>query len=210
MKKLICIILVVMLTTCLFAKDSYVTSTEEGQKAEDLLKEGLYKNEQQLRTIAPLLTPAEIALLYDKSKESPITTTLLNGIIGLGVGSFVAGDTKGGWIQLGLEGGGAILAITSFGYFITYGVTGIIDAIFGKEDDKTGIMIGAASVGMIAGVGAFIGGRFYGIVRGVKYPRQYNRDLEKTLYGNSGSQPKLSFTPICTPSGIGFGIGVRF
>lgn len=210
MKRAICIILAVFCTFSLFARDRHVTSSEEGRRAEDLLDDGLYANQIELASITPVLAPEELSLLYAKNKESSVVDCLENGLLGFGIGSFSAGDKKGGWIQLGLEGGGALLGISSLGYFIAYGFSGTVSAIFGKKDDKAGSIMGASVVGMIAGAGCFLGGRIYGIIRGIKYPKQYNKDLQTTLYGTAGSAPQLSLAPVFSTSGVGFGVGVRF
>lgn len=209
MKKTLCIILVILCSACLFARDRHVTQSQEGRAAEDLLDDGLYENRDEITTIVPLLTPAEIAALYSKNKTSVAVDILENTLLGFGIGSFTAGDTKGGWIQLGLEGGGIILGTVSLGYFLAYGTATVVGAIFNNEDKSNGTLMGASAIGLVAGIGTFLAGRIYGIVRGIKYPIQYNKDLQNTLYG-SESVPQLSFAPVFSPSGIGFGVGVRF
>lgn len=210
MKRVVCIILVVCFACSLFAwgRKTYITSSEEGHEVEDLLEDGLYKNQEQILTIAPVLTPEELALLYDENWTSPVKTPLLNGLVGFGSGSFGAGDKKGGTIQLCCELGGAVLGVASLGYMVAYGFVGVIDAIAGK-DDNAGTIMGASAVGMVVGLGSFIAGRIYGIVRGIKYPLQYNNDLHDALYGTE-PELQISFAPAVSPSGIGFGVGVRF
>ncbi len=218
MKKTICIILIVMCAFSLFARDKHVTTTTEGRLAEDLLDDGLYKNQEQLMTVVPVLTPAEITLLYNKNKESSVKDTLMNGLLGFGIGSFNAGDRKGGWIQLGCELGGGVLAVTSTGILLGNMLADVIGTIVRglakqKPDnttEKSRTMIIASTLGVCTGIGTFIGGRIYGIIRGIKYPKQYNRDLQETLYGTAQSGPAISLTPVITPQNIGFGVGVRF
>ncbi|MBQ0168076.1 MAG: P13 family porin [Treponema sp.] len=210
MKRAICIILILLCACSLFARDRHVTSSVEGRHAEDLLQDGLYENREELLSITPLLTPQERTLLFNNAKVSPIAATLENTFLGLGIGSFSVGDTTGGLIQLGCELGGAVLGAASLGYFLSYGFVGFIEIISGNPSEDTGTIVEASAVGMLIGAGAFIGGRIYGIVRGIKYPNQYNRDLQDTLYGTSGKEPHISLSPILNPSGIGIGVGVKF
>lgn len=211
MKRVVCIILVVCFACSLFAwgRKTYITSSEEGHEVEDLLEDGLYKNQEQILTIAPVLTPEELALLYDENWTSPVKAPLLNGLVGFGSGSFGAGDKKGGTIQLCCELGGAVLGIASFGYFISSTASSIIGAIFNNQDKDNETIMGASAVGMVVGLGSFIAGRIYGIVRGIKYPLQYNNDLHDALYGTE-PELQISFAPAVSPSGIGFGVGVSF
>lgn len=209
MKKLICIILVALCAFCVFARDKHVTTSETGRQVEDLLDDGLYNNKETIISLVPLLTPEEITLLYNKNEESSVADALENGLLGMGMGSFFAGDKKGGWIQLGCELGGAVVGITSLGYFVAYGFAGIMTAVFGQQDETISGVIGASVVGIFAGAGAFIGGRIYGIVRGIKYPKQYNKDLKEVLYGPE-EELQITFAPVFAPNGMGFGVGVRF
>lgn len=207
MKRFICIILVVLCTFCLFARDKHVTSTEEGRLAEDLLEDGLYKNRDEILSLAPVLTPQEITLLYNKAKVSSVKDALENGLLGFGIGSFSSGDRKGGWIQLGCELGGVIVG----GGSLIYLVGGmLVEVLTLGTDDSAGTVMLASAAGIVIGGAAFIGGRIYGIVRGIKYPKQYNKDLQETLYGTSGTEPQITLAPVFSPSGIGFGVGVRF
>ena len=218
MKKTICIILAIMCTFCIFARDKHVTASESGRLVEDLLDDGLYRNQEQILSAVPVLTPAELTLLYNKNRESALKDTLMNGLLGFGLGSFSAGDRKGGWIQLGCELGGAVLTVTSAGTILGNMVvllfTAVPRGLSGQgsynDDDNLGKMTAAAVLGLVTGLGIFTGGRIYGIVRGIKYPKQYNKDLQETLYGTSQSGPTLSLAPVITPQSIGFGVGVKF
>lgn len=210
MKKILCIILITLCTFCLFARDRHVTSSEAGHQVEDLLDDGLYENRDQILTIVPVLTPEDISILYSKNKTSALSDSLVNGLLGFGIGSFVTGDKKGGFIQLGLEGGGIVIGTISIGYFIASSASSILGAIFGNKDKNSETIMGASIIGMVGGIGAFAAGRIYGIVRGIKYPKQYNKDLQETLYGVSESAPQLSIAPVFAPTGLGFGVGVKF
>lgn len=209
MKKLLCITLVILCSFCLFARDRHVTQTQEGRQVEDLLEDGLYENQDEIITIVPLLTPSEITSLYSKNKISGVLDTLENTLFGFGIGSFTSGDLKGGLIQLGLEGGGIILSAISFGDFLAYGAANILGVLFKNKNEKNEKLMAASAIGLLTGAGAFLIGRIYGIVRGIKYPLQYNKDLQNTLYGYESAY-QLSIAPVFSTTGIGFGVGVKF
>lgn len=115
---------------------------------------------------------------YEKGVTAPL---LLNILVGLGVGSFVEGDTVGGTTALV----GDILSALIF-----YGGYASVYTAAMNEDDSG--LAASGTLSMIAGMLGMIGFRIYEIVRPIVYTKEYNRQLSNAMNGVSfGMVPVL-------------------
>jgi hypothetical protein len=79
-----------------------------------LIQKGLDENYEAIEEKSLLLTPVEKLSLYDACKKSAGIPLALNIITGLGIGSFIQGDTIGGAIQLSAMAAGAASLFLAF------------------------------------------------------------------------------------------------
>jgi hypothetical protein len=79
---------------------------------ECLIEESVYSNYDDIYQASSKLTNAQRAYLLDTYEGDPIYAMLMNGFVGLGIGSWVEGDPVGGWFGLvgELAGWGVVIA----------------------------------------------------------------------------------------------------
>ena len=119
----------------------------------------------------------------EKSLAQPL---LLNIFLGLGIGSFVEGDTVGGTTSLIWEL--ASLSLYIYGnvkFILDY--YGAIDAYYdamlnGNEYNLNAGEVFATGFGaMLVGVISYLGARVFAITRPIMYTREYNRQLSQAV-----------------------------
>ena len=101
------------------------------------------------------------------SPKSAVLPVLLNIIPGLGIGSFVEGDTLGGLVCLGGTALGWTLVVSGS---LTYTVA-VANALTTFSTPPTN-GLGTVMLGIVVGTGTFV----YGIVRPITYANKYNQD----------------------------------
>lgn len=139
-----------------------------------LIEDGLFKNSGEIAENAKLLTIDERRDIYDDYKQDPTVAVIENVFIGCGLGSFLQGDSQGGWI--GLCGDLAGLGLT------IYGITIVHDDLYSDDPYTTldpfqnkgfsCIMIGSAAVLAV---------RIFELIRPIQYTGRYNAALRSAL-----------------------------
>lgn len=199
MKKLFTIfaILIAMSSVNLFAQKSQ--ESDDFLKVNVLLKNGLFKNENEISSLAANLSSSEKVFLYLENKKSPTLPFCLNLFLGYGIGSFVQGDTKSGVISLSGNLLGIILMLT--GYTISspiltqYNVAvanGTGDSFY-WEANSGKILTGGGLI--LAGSLIFFGFQIYSWIRPFKYANNYNFTLRKCL-SSEGEKLSVQFVPV--------------
>lgn len=202
MKKILTIfaILIAMSTVNLFAQESQKSQeSDEFFKVNVLLKNGLFKNENEISSLAANLSSSEKEFLYLENKKSPTLPFCLNLFLGYGIGSFVQGDTTIGVISLSGNLLGSILMFT--GYTISspilaqYNVAvanGTGDS-FDWEANSGKILTGGGLI--LVGSVIALGVQIYSWIRPFKYADNYNLTLRKCLL-SEGEKLSVQFAPI--------------
>ena len=84
-------------------------------KASMLIESGLFANEYSIMQIAKDIGSSDRLMLYQRyKKDDAIVGFLLNLVLGVGIGSYVQGDTQGGTIGLVGELGGVALILVGY------------------------------------------------------------------------------------------------
>lgn len=82
---------------------------EKRRKIQRLIDDGLEKNKEQIEMESVYLSLDEREALYEKNKKGAIGSAILNGSIGLGIGSYIQGNIGFGIAQTLIDGLGFIL-----------------------------------------------------------------------------------------------------
>lgn len=202
MKKLLTIftILIALSGVQIFAQESQkAQESDDFFKVSVLLKNGLFKNENEISSLAANLSSSEKEFLYVENKKTTALPFCLNFFVGYGIGSFVQGDTTTGVISLGGNLLGNILIFT--GYSISSPVlTQYYAALangtgnsFDWESNSDRLLTGGSLI--LVGSAIALGVQIYSWIRPFKYAEEYNLTLRKCL---SSEEEKLSvqFAPI--------------
>ena len=150
MKKLFIFTLFLILGFNAFANDNTVF------KVSMLIEEDLEKNRLIIQNNSSVLSSTEKMMIYDKyEKDSATVPFLCNFLLGVGIGSFIQGDTKGGLIGLS----GELLGLSIY----------LSGSLSGSA--------GAASLGALL----LLGTRIYELVQPFNYRKNYNSQLRDAL-----------------------------
>ena len=174
------------------------TSEQHAENITNILKaSGLKKSFEQIRTESAYLSFTQKELLFSLYKNKPLAPFLLNGLIGLGVGSFIQNDYLSGGLCLtadiasfGLGIAGLIAWQKEF-YSMAYKAEQSADALFGMV-----FSIEKVFPFLIAGGVLSIASRVYGMVSPWVYGALYNKRLEQAL---RIGEARLSLAPLVMP-----------
>ena len=155
--------------------------------------DGLEKNSAKIEDRSRDLNIEQKYLLLNQYKKEAGVPFVLNMMLGLGIGSFVQGDTKGG--LTGLLGELGSFGVMMGGSFFLYG--------YSYNSYTIGYIM------MIAGVTAWFGFRVYELVRPWTYARDYNEKLEQSLRITVVIRPYLNLAETLGPS-YGAGVTAHF
>ncbi len=153
------VLLMIMVAGCLLIAAQ--VSAEEKSSSDSLFRvkmlidDGLENNLPFIKDMAKDLSESDRLYLYQSEKKDAGLPFALNLILGLGIGSYVQGDTSGGTTALVGELGSLMIAYT------------------GANTMNGGLLYG--------GTIAFLGFRIYELIRPFSYKNQYNRSLSSAL-----------------------------
>lgn len=159
MRKLLLLFALVCSTVSAFA------DPDSSLLASKMIKKDLFMNQDKIEEVSQDLTQSEKMTLYDEYQKDPLVPTLVNLIVGAGIGSFIQGDTAGGAIGL---------ACDAVGFASCFGA-GLIG--LSQRMDLTDLAIGLAFFGQAA----LVGSRVFEIIRPHTYSCRYNAVLKKSL-----------------------------
>ena len=143
-------------------------------EVEDLVQEGLFKNTEEIRTLSTTLTDPDRHYLFETYGKKAQIPGLLNLALGLGIGSFVQGDTTGGL----LGAAGDILGIGLFvGFYISYGHSVQLN-LSGQGELDPGYLALALAASSIT---VLIGNRAIQLGRAISYANRYNAALKDSI-----------------------------
>lgn len=166
MKKIMLLaVLVLALTPAFSAEDS---SSESFFQLGILMQDLDMENQSQfmqINQLASSLTPMQRMVLLESNKKTSGLPFVLNLILGLGIGSYVQGDTKGGTTALVGELASFALLFTGLGQATADPYSG---------DVEGGGLMAIGYVGMI-------GFRLYELIRPFSFAKEYNAKLSNAL-----------------------------
>lgn len=139
-----------------------------------LIDRGLKENLSEIRTKASGLDADQRYDIYSDKKKEPLVGFLLNFLVGLGIGSFVIGDSEGGITQLAGE-------LIGLGVYIL----GATMSAFMGTNNPMGIVVLLAG---IAGLVTMLVYRIGGWLRPFDYTKDYNAELQNALSIGSTDQ----------------------
>lgn len=196
MKKVICLILLLLSLCSLFA----VEDSDKDIKAymEYLLTEDLNMNLDKISVLSEAIPIYERYDLYKKYQPTSNWPVILNTTVGFGVGSFLMGDKKGGIIGSCWDGANILLLVIAQIPIVdrerveTYGRTETIEI---PRPNNVALALTGLS---------FAGSRIFQTIRA----RVYLKSLSENLLDALGLKEfKTGFDPILTPDG---NLGLEF
>ncbi|AEV28042.1 Borrelia membrane protein P13 [Sphaerochaeta pleomorpha str. Grapes] len=176
MKKPIVLFCVVLFSLSLvFASDSPVASISL------MIDANLSGNYDKISEESESLSAYEKMSIFSMHESSPTLPFVVNLLVGAGIGSFIQGDSKGGFTALITEVVG--VGLYAAGYASVYSTASL-----------DGELSAGGSALMLLGVGALLGGRIYEWIRPFSYSKQYNNQLHSALLGKT----EVLITPVVT------------
>lgn len=170
MRKILSLFIVLsIVSVAAFASDNF-------SSVSSLISLGLDKNASRIAAIAPDLSSAEKTMLYDSNKVNAGLPFAVNFFVGLGIGSYIQGDTAGGTIALVGELGS--FALFGTGFLITAANSG--DSM-GNPGNENLMKVGGCVA--LAGVISYVGFRIFEWIRPFTYASNYNKKLSAALNG---------------------------
>lgn len=158
--------------SALFASDSSVASISL------MIGSDFQTNYDYISKESVKLTDFERMSLYSIHENSPTVPFVVNLLVGAGIGSFIQGDSKGGYI--GLVSDIAALGIYSIGY------SQVLSS--DSEISTRGTFL------TIVGAGILLGSKIYQCIRPFSYSKDYNKRLSSALMGKT----EIFVTPVIT------------
>ena len=197
MKKVICLILLLVSLCSLFA----VEDSDKDIKAymEYLLTEDLNMNLDKISVLSEAIPIYERYDLYKKYQPTSNWPVILNTTVGFGVGSFLMGDKKGGIIGSCWDGANILLLIISSIPIVS------TERVETPNGGMTTIDVPRPNTVAMALTGlSFAGSRIFQGIRA----RVYLKSLSENLLDALGLKEfKTGFDPILTPGG---NLGLEF
>lgn len=191
MKKLVCVCLCLLLMTAgVFAANNDVMTVDL------LLKSGLKKNQGQILSYSASLNDTDKMMLYSSHEKDTTLPFVLNLVVGLGIGSYVQGDTTGGTIALVGDVCSVAAVGAGYGMMIAATTAGSMDPNMNVIHPDSGMALGAGIL-TAAGFAAMLGFRIYECIRPFTYAKKYNQNLMNALYG----VPTMAFVPVVQQEG---------
>ena len=162
---------ILMLTASVWGEDLASRSEEEISRL--LNDNGLYRNHDAIVEAAAGLSEGEQDQLYWRHRSKAAGPLFLSLYLGMGLGSFVQGDTTGGLVGLGVE---SLLYVSLITYWQVRPSGVPLSCLFSAMTPADELAV------WLFGVSLF-GSRLYQAVRNVRYSSRYNEDLLNTLRG---------------------------
>jgi hypothetical protein len=170
---------------------------ENLRNVERLIKDSLKKNKNEIMAASVNLDPYDktnVYGVYHKTGGVPFALNTL--ILPVAVGSFAQGDLTGGIISSVLKMGG-ISAVTWF--------------MFQPDEVKDASDHTAGNI-LFLGVGTFLAGEIYGMIRPWTFAGSYNRELKYALGLKRAvkAKPAVSFVPVGDSLGLRLGMSLDY
>ena len=210
MKKLIVFLILTSIIIPAFSQTkSNLTSVEENSaRISSLLDESLWKNSSEIFNLSQSV-PLDLRIsLYDKYEQKAVKTFLWNLIPYMGIGSFLAHDNFGGFLELGCAViGVSLIALASpqIRYTLTTSKTY-------TNDVQTTTNYTYNEAYAVAGEIIAFSGWIFGLIRPWVYTSKYNNYLKSALRVNDSSKIEVSFLPQINPieKQIGLMASIKF
>lgn len=170
-------IAIMLMVFCIVA--NVATADSVMGRVSGLIKDDLFKNAASIENESSQLTESEKLILYSDFKKDNILPFVLNFLVGIGLGSFIQGDSTGGWIAV--AGDMAGIGLLAVGY------VGALNSVYGSSGYSSGItMIGISEI-ILAGT------RIFECIRPFTFASRYNTTLKKSI--KYYDRPSLSLVP---------------
>lgn len=170
---LLCVLLVSL--SVLSAADSSVASISL------MIDSDLFANHDAIGKESANLSDLEKMTLFSMHEDSPTIPFVVNLLVGGGIGSFIQGDTQGGFRALLTE-------VVGLGLY----AVGVADVYSSAANGVEASAGGAAMV--LIGASVLLGGRIYECIRPFSYSKAYNNQLHSALRGKA----EIFVTPVIT------------
>jgi len=143
-------------------------------EAEDLIQDGLFKNTEEIHALSLNLTDPDRRYLINTYSKKAQIPGLVSLSLGLGAGSFMLGDTLGGW----LGAAGDMFGLGLFaGFYISYGNT-LRHNLSGQGERDPGYLALALAASSFT---VIIGNRALQLGRTIFYADKYNAALRDSI-----------------------------
>ncbi|MCX7948503.1 MAG: P13 family porin [Treponemataceae bacterium] len=133
-----------------------------------LIEDGVEKNLYQINELSNGLSGNEKLMIYNRySKNSAALPFVVNMLVGVGIGSYIQGDTFGGTMGLLGEVSGVALYLT--------GLSQMSYSSYSSSRSSLGSTLA------FSGALLFLGTRVYELIRPFTYQSEYNKKLREAL-----------------------------
>lgn len=180
MKRLLISLFLITCIGSLFADNN--DSLDNYFQAEMLLEDDLFENFQEIQFHSQKISGTHKSRLFNQYKKDPLLPIAINLFTPFGIGSFIQGDKKGGFVQLGLDASAYGMIWGGYTMFI-YGLSYSNDFPFPE--------VGA--VVFVSGILTAATSAVYKIVRPIRYSENYNHTLRNAL--NNTEKVAMHFVP---------------
>ena len=209
-KTLIILILTSIISFSVFSqsKSNQTSVDDNSARISSLIDESLWKNSSEIFNLSQTLPIDLRHSLYDKYEQKALKTFLWNLIPYMGIGSFMAHDNFGGFVELGCTVIGlSLVALES---------PQIRSTLATSKTYTDGVQTTTAYTyneyyAVAGGIIAFSGWVF-GLIRPWIYTPKYNNYLKSALRVNDSSKVEVTFAPQINPieNQIGLLASIKF
>jgi len=167
-------------------------------KVSMLIEDDLFGNKMEISEYAKSLTENERRIVYDDYKQDPTVAVIENVFIGCGLGSFLQGDSRSGWIGLFGDLGGLSLTI--------YGTTQFYDDAYSDPDGFYDLFDSKGFRCLMLGTVIVLATRIFEMIQPIRYADDYNKTLRAAL--DSG-RVSFNIVPTMEPASTRFGLAMK-
>lgn len=192
----------------LFSKTVYLSASGDvALKVQSLIDEGLFRNKLQISELSGTLTVDEKSKLIEDNKIDATFPMYMNGVLGFGVGSFLAKDYIGGAVHCSIDVACNVVMIAMF----TIYAKSLFDPLSNKgfsEEDADNILKNMKRY-MYAGIATMLVllvNRIAQLVSVTVHVNKYNRTLSQVLAGTATDKVAVNLFPILDEKKFGLGI----
>ncbi len=175
MKKTILVVLIALLVAPTLAWAADTTSESDYLQISMMLSSSKKLSTPQLMAIsehAASLSMAQRTVLMEANKQTATLPFVLNLFVGMGIGSYVQGDSTGGTV--GLVGELVSLSVALGGYGM------MLNEAYTTNNMKSSTAT-AGSIMVIAGLASTLAIRIFEMIRPFTYANNYNKKLASSL-----------------------------
>ena len=186
--------ILLLLLSLLFVTSYIYSENSSFGEISVLVDMGLDENISSISLKAATLTSTEKMMLFNNQKKDAIVPFVVNLVVGLGIGSFIQGDTQGGLIALAGD-------ITGFGMIVA-GYGQALSSAYSLGDPTAGATM------LTLGSLILLGTRVYELINPFSFANNYNSKLSSALNMYSikvNLQPELL---ACNETGLKVSINI--